>query len=143
MPVRVRDRKLPTPATVIVDGKRYDWPVHTEKPWLVEIWEPLQTKAPNPSIAQPYCCYINTVIFYLRPYIRRPWSTLYRSNGRLCVDKPKGMRFEQWDEIETIVFWHSALEINGQRFEPLGGTVTWKRKRWWMRRWARRKANAA
>lgn len=27
---------------------------------LIEVWEPLPTKAPNPNLAQPYCCYANT-----------------------------------------------------------------------------------
>jgi hypothetical protein len=40
---------------------------------LIEVWEPLSVKAPNPNLAQPYCCYGNTVIFYFRPYVIRPW----------------------------------------------------------------------
>ena len=58
------------------------WPLFQERPWLLTIWEPLKTKAPNPNLAAPYCCYINTVIFYVRPHTVRPWHHLWRS-GRI------------------------------------------------------------
>jgi hypothetical protein len=135
-------REVPPRASVFVDGIRHDWPVHTEKPWLVEIWEPLTTKVPNPCIAQPYCCYINTVIFYLRPYVVRPWHRFWICNGQRRAEKPGGA-FEEWGRCETVITWNSVLEVNGQRFEPMGGGARWKQKRWWMRRWARRVANAA
>lgn len=136
--------KIPPVASVFVDGKRYDWPVHTERPWMVEIWEPLQTKAPNPCIAMPYCCYINTVIFYLRPYTTRPWSTpCFNTNGSLWYIEKPGVIFEEWGRAETVITWHTVLELNGREFDPVGGRVVWKRKRWWMRRWARRKPDAA
>lgn len=136
------NRTIPAPATVFVDGARYDWPVHTENPWLVEIWEPLTTKVPNPCIARPFCCYINTVIFYLRPYVLRTHHHLWNCNGRLRAEKPGGS-FEQWGRVYTVITWDTALEVNGQPFDRVSGSVIWKRKRWWMRQWARRKTNAA
>lgn len=109
-----------------------------KKPWLLEVWEPLKTKAPNPNIAQPYCCYVRTVIFYVRPYVVRPWHRLWESRGRLNAQKP-GQDYERWDQIEYALTWNDPFEWNGQRFEIGGGTVIWKEKRWWMRHWARRK----
>ena len=50
-----------------------------ERPWLLTVWEPLTTKVPNPNLAYPHCCYINTVIFYVRPHVVRPWHHLWRS----------------------------------------------------------------
>jgi hypothetical protein len=139
-----RNRKLPAPATVFVDSARFDWPVHTEAPWLVEIWEPLRTKAPNPCLTLPFCCYRNTIIFYVRGYVSRPWSKAhFDESGRLrYIEKPHKV-FEEWGRTETVITWNSALDLNGRRFEALGGRVCWKHKRWWMRRWARRIPNAA
>lgn len=121
------------------------WPVIEiiqEKPWLLEVWELLKTKAPNPTICQPYCCYFRTVIFYLKPYVIRPWHHFWNCRGRLKAEKP-GHHFEQWDEIEYALVWDTPLEFNGERFEVGGGTVIWRNKQWWMRHWARRKKEAA
>lgn len=117
------------------------WPVIEiiqEKPWILEVWELLKTKAPNPTICQPYCCYFRTVIFYLKPYIVRPWHHFWNCSGRLKAEKP-GHHFEQWDQIEYALAWDTPLEFNGERFEVGGGTVIWRNKQWWMRHWARRK----
>jgi hypothetical protein len=68
------------------DGQKINverWPVFQKKetPWLLEIWEPLTTKVPNPNLVQPHCCYINTVIFYARPHVVRPWHHFWRSGA--------------------------------------------------------------
>jgi len=109
------------------------------KPWLIEVWEPLPTKAPCPDKTQPYCCYWCTVIFYVRPYVVRPWHRFWiDSLGRRRAEKP-GQNFEEWDRVETKFTGESLLEYNGEDFEALGGRVVWKNGRWWMKRTARRK----
>lgn len=106
-------------------------------PWFIILWEPLNTKAPNPQKAQPYCCYSNTVIFYVRGYILRPWSTLYGGPSGWQSESP-GCRYEQWDETTTRLRWEDVVEYNGQLFKCGGGTVVWAKNRWWMRHWARK-----
>jgi hypothetical protein len=106
-------------------------------PWRLVIWEPLRTKAPSPALAQPFCCYIRTVIFYLRPYVLRPWSKLWRDGqGRLRATEPGA--YEQWDRVETRLAYHDVVEFEGELFDVWGGTVKWARNRWWMCRTARR-----
>ncbi len=105
------------------------------------IWEPLRTKAPSPALASPHCCYSQTVIFYHRPYIVRPWTRLYWANGRL---RPSEGGFEQWDQIESRLGWDNIVEFEGEQFQTGGGAVVWARGRWWMRYGAaRRQARAA
>ena len=109
------------------------------KPWLLDVWELLDTKAPCPDKCQPYCCYMQTVIFYHRPYIVRPWSHLWNCNGKLRAEKP-GRHYEEWGRCETTLTWDTPVEYNGERFLIGGGTVVWKNRRWWMRHRARREA---
>jgi hypothetical protein len=107
--------------------------------WLLVMWEPLHTKAPGPSRASPYCCYLRTVIFYHSPHIVSPWVTFYRDNrGALKRGSDGGRSFVQWDEIETRLNWDDAVEFEGEVFRIGGGSVVWAAKRWWMRRQARR-----
>lgn len=103
---------------------------------LIEVWEPLPTKAPNPSIAQPYCCYYRTVIFYLRPYVVRPWHHMWICNSKRKASPP-GSMYEEWDRIETTLHHESVIEHEGRRFRIYNGRVVWKNKRWWMKRDAR------
>lgn len=103
---------------------------------LIEVWEPLPTKAPNPSIAQPYCCYANTVIFYLRPYVVRPWHHYWICNGKRKAERP-GHSYEEWDRVETTLR-DGIVEYEGRKFRCYNGRVVWKHKRWWMKRGARR-----
>jgi hypothetical protein len=110
--------------------------VSRPKPWLLVIWEPLQTKAPAPPKAAPYCCYIKTVVFYHSPYIVRPWKRLYRGAGNRLQACRAG--FEQWDQIETRLTWDDLVAFEGETFELGGGTVVWAKRRWWMRHGARR-----
>ena len=114
--------------------------VERPRPWLLTIWEPLPTKAPSPPKAAPFCCYLNTVIFYHSPYIVRPFARIYSlNNGRLSWCKPAG--FEEWDKIETRFHWDDKVRFEGDHFEIGGGTVLWAKRRWWMRRGARRLAS--
>lgn len=93
------------------------------RPWLLQLWEPIHTKAPSPARCQPYCCYIRTVIFYHRPYI---------------VDRHHG--FTWFDKVETRLSWDDVVEFEGTQFTISGGSVNWDGKRWWMKRTCRRVA---
>lgn len=106
-------------------------------PWRLVIWEPLPTKAPCPALAQPFCCYMRTVIFYLRPYVLRRWSRMWR-DGRGCLRADPPGSYERWDQVETRLSYHDVVEFEGELFDVWGGTVRWARKRWWMCRTARR-----
>lgn len=110
--------------------------------WLLHIWEPLITKAPAPPKAAPYCCYIQTVIFYHYPHVVWPWPRFYRGNdGRLCVNS--GPSFLQWDQIEARLTIDDQVGFRGDVFEITGGQVLWRERRWWMRYGARRCAAPA
>lgn len=104
---------------------------------LIEVWEPLATKAPNPAKTQPYCCYVNTVVFYLRPYVVRPWHHLWTDGKRKRRAEKPGTMFEEWDRIETELRLDALVEFNGRKFRCYNGRVKWKDGRWWMRRDAR------
>jgi hypothetical protein len=116
------------------------------RPWLLTIWEPLQTKAPGPHLASAYCCYIKTVIFYCRPHRQRQYTTLCRANGRWHPSKPG---YEEWDQIETCLTWDVQILYAGELFIVGGGQVLWTnepdhgRRRWWMKRTARRESRKA
>lgn len=114
------------------------------KRFRLVVWEPLLTDAPGPHLCSPYCCYINTVIFYHSPYIKSPWVKLYQSNGRWRSNGSPG-RFEEWDQVETRLTWDDQLIYRGLVFEKGGGLVLWthrpgdpRGRRWWMRHGLRR-----
>jgi hypothetical protein len=112
--------------------------VSRPRPWILVIWEPLPTKAPGPHLSQAYCCYIRTVIFYHRPYIIG-WPRGWRDReGKFHRDRQAG--FIEWAKIETRLTWDDVVEFQGERFQICGGTVVWRRRRWWMLRAARRVA---
>lgn len=122
------DHRNPDVSDCIVDRPRE---------FRIWIWEPLRTKAPGPHLALPFCCYLKTVIFYHRPYIRRLARRYYRTaEGLMCQSTPTA--YEQWDQIETRLTWDDLVVFDGVVFEKGGGTVLWARGRWWMRHGARR-----
>ena len=118
--------------------------VERPKPWRLAVWEPLATKAPSPALAKPYCCYIQTVIFYHRPYVLRLARRYYRSRkgGSLRLD---GKSYEQWDQIETRLHTGDVVSFEDELFDLEGGRVVWGaspggHRRWWMEHSARRRA---
>lgn len=139
-------RSEPGAASIVLPTVQGPYPrleIIQNKPHLLTVWELLRTNAPNPTICQPYCCYVRTVIFYIRPYTVRPFHRFSRKpGGGYWVTKP-GSIFEQWDQIEYALGWDDPIEYNGERFETGGGRVIWRGKRWWMRHWARRKKEAS
>ena len=88
-------------------------------PKRITITEPLSWKAP--SIAQPYCCYWNTVIFYVWPH----------------QTKRDGMSFMEWDRVDYCFPCDSEAIVDGQRYTVGGGKVVRFRGSWWMRHSAR------
>ncbi len=110
--------------------------IPTEHAHLIEVREPLLTKAPCPDKARPYCCYVNTVIFYLRPYIVRPWSHLWMCNGKRLASPP-GQMFEEWDRVDTRLRCDDIVTHEGRKFRVYSGRVRWFNHRWWMFREAR------
>jgi hypothetical protein len=108
------------------------------KPWLLDIWEPLFTKAPCPDKTRPYCCLYKVVIFYVGPrHVVRPWHHFWNCNGILRAEKP-GHHYEEWDRVEYALSWNDVVRWNGETFEVGGGRVIWRNNRWWMRHSARR-----
>ena len=110
---------------------------------LIDVFEPLDTKAPGPGIAQPYCCLINTVIFYARPYAKA--LPLYHARWRDGTVHTSTRGFEIYDQVRTLLRHDDIVEYAGDRFEVGGGRVMWAARkddlvgrRWWMRYSARR-----
>jgi len=108
-----------------------------ERPWLLDIWEPINTKAPSPSRCLPYCCYVRTVIFYHRPYVQKPPTGWRDQQGRF--HRSEGGSFADYGQVETRLSWDDVVEFDGEQFEIGGGTVVWRLGRWWAYRWARRR----
>lgn len=102
-------------------------------PRCLVIWEPLPRGIPGPGEAKPYCCYIQTVIFYA-----------IDGDGRYIVENrdggahPIARGFREHARLDTRTRWGDRLEHGGMIFELAGGRVVWRAGRWWMRRWARR-----
>jgi hypothetical protein len=105
-------------------------------PWFIIVWEPLNTKAPDPNLVSPYCCYIKTIVFYVRGYIVNPFTHLWKSNSGWHAESP-GHRFMEWDECESALTWEDRVVWQGKEFEVGSGRVIYWHKRWWMRHWAR------
>lgn len=109
------------------------------RPWQLVIWEPLSTKAPSPARCQPYCCYISTVIFYARPYVKRQFRRFWSdARGRQHYDSAGS--FEEYDRVEVRLRFDDLVRFQGEPFIVGGGRVVWagKRRGWWMRHGARR-----
>lgn len=92
-----------------------------ETPKRVYVTELLSWKVP--SIGRPYCCYANTVIFYVYPYLMR------RDN----------QGYQEWDRIESLLQWDTDFLLDGRIYRCGGGRVIYRRKGWWMRHWAKLK----
>lgn len=135
------------------EPSRKQFRVEVIKPWLLEVWEPLSTKVPNPNLALAYCCYLNTVIWYVRPYTVRPWHHLWTTDHRStciprigCVwhaEKP-GSHLEEWGREDYHLTWDVRFTYNGTDFDAGGGSVEYLGKGlgWWMKHYARRRKAA-
>lgn len=104
-------------------------------PQVIDIWQPLPTKAPGPHLTRPYCCYVNTVIFYAGPvYYVRKGGHPYKTSRGYRWSASSG--FQVWDEVHDIFSWEDMVFFDGLYWEVSGGSVIWKNKRWWMYRQA-------
>ena len=108
-----------------------------DRPWLLEMWEPLHTKAPSPARVRPYCCYVRTVIFHARPYMPKGNGYPWKSDGRWHYEHSKNA-LALYDKVESRLQWDDVIAFDGQEWIVSGGLVVWARKRWWMHRQARR-----
>lgn len=108
-----------------------------DAPWLIELLEPLPTHAPSPSRCQPHCCFLDTVIFYHRPYIgarERPsrWSDGSIHRGSIV--------FAAFDRVRARLRLDDWVTFDGDTFRITSGRAIWARRRWWMLYSARRDA---
>ena len=111
----------------------------------IEFYERLDTKAPSPALCHPFCCYINTVIFYANGYPCEPginaklrWYAKTRKKSLPADGVPKLGVFIEYDRVKTLM-WDDVIAIGGGNYQVQGGTVVWlgKGQRWAMRRKAR------
>lgn len=79
---------------------------------LKYIYEPLETHAPQD--AEPYCCYLNTVIFY---------------EGRAWGSAAKEMTRCKHYDLAAAPSPH-LLWIKGMWYEVQGGRVLWRKEQW-------------
>lgn len=75
------------------------------------LYEPLETMAPRE--AMPYCCYVNTVIFYKRGI---------DGGYELSED---GRNFVEYDQIESRFRWDDLIEVDGVIWEKGSARVLW------------------
>lgn len=104
-----------------VDLRAVTATIDPDHPWLATVVERLDTDAP--ATANPYCCYLRTVIFY-----ERPW--------RYLKDKHE---YASYGRCETVLI-EDWLYLDGEVFELCGGKVSHDGDGWIMTRRARRKA---
>jgi hypothetical protein len=104
---RARFKEMPPDLTDCVPTR------DPERPWLLQIVEPLPIDAPE--TAQPWCCYIQTVIFYEQPY-----------------RVEEGRNFASYGTVETRLGGDDVVEFEGELFYVMGGTVSWDGARWVM-----------
>lgn len=101
------------------------------RPWLIDLREPVSTKAPSPALTIAHSCFIRTIIFYIRPLTVRPWSSFWRDGrGKLHIEKP-GCGYERWGCAEFTLDWNDIVEFSGVEFSITAPRVRWRCGRWW------------
>lgn len=111
-----------------------------DQPHLLAIWEPIPTHAPSPARVRPWCCYIQTVIFYDRYWAVRQFGRPWKRSASSWGWTTRG-GFEVYDQVETRLAHDDVVSFDGDHWLVGGGAVRWHRGRWWMRRCARRIAD--
>lgn len=109
------------------DVREFGIVVKRESETRLVLFEPIGYKAP--SIARPYCCYINTVIFYLHPH-----EIVRCGKRRGC--------FREWERVDTLLYWDREFVFEGEVYLAGGGRVVRRNKGWWMKLWGRKAAKA-
>lgn len=103
--------------------------VQHDSPKRITLMEPLSCKAP--SLARPHCCYINTVVFYVWPYV-----IVHDRTGPWAGEKGIG-NYLEWERVDTVLAWDERTVFEGQQYDVNGGRVVRWRKAWRMQRYAR------
>jgi hypothetical protein len=88
------------------------------------VLEPLSWRAP--SIARPYCCYADTVVFHVYPY------EVVRHG------KNKG-GFQEFDRVRHLLPWDVEFLHEGAIWKASVGFVCRRRGGWWMQHTAWKK----
>ncbi len=137
-PMYVDERRELRPGTLVCRVKTH--------PWFIVIWEPLTTKVPNPQLARPHCCYARSVIFYVRPWMSRPFIHLYNISKHR---RPSGWSYsgpntvlQEWAHVQHTLTFDDRIEFEGEEFNVASGYVVWKNKKWWFCSSARRVNNS-
>ena len=94
-------------------------------------YEPINTTAPHDETCEPYCCLINTIVFYKKPY------ALNGRGGYQIWDEVK----TQWDNLgyrftDEDWGWQSLAPFvihDGALYELSIGEVIWRNDHWYMR----------
>lgn len=129
------------------------------RPWILCLWEPLTAKIPGPNLVQPHCCYLQTVIFYARPFQQLPparylsWYGYhgYHANGnpklekleRPVIKRDSVGSFAKYAELEHSLRFDDHIEFDGEHWHIHGGSVRWHKPGWWFQQWARRMPQGA
>lgn len=125
------------------------------RPWILVLWEPLTDRVPGPHLSQPWCCYLDTVIFYCRPYQELPpsrylswseWSDERYANGnpklrwldRPVIKRESSGSFAEYERLEYRLRFDDHILFDGVVWHMGGGSVVWRRPWWYMRHEARR-----
>lgn len=106
---------------------------HRDRNWMV-FYEVLPTTAPRE--AQPYCCLVNTIVFYEKPY-RVIRGGYYAEHDRIET---------QWHLFGYRIFerevgWYCCQPMiwcEGEWWHMGVGEVVWRNERWEMKHRARR-----
>ena len=139
----------PYPITEPTPPDISDIRVFRQKPWRLILWEPLPTKAPGPHLVQPWCCYVNTVIFYAYPYQELPptrylsWHEMVGHQtvrlARPVIKKNEVGEFAEYDRIETRLGFDGLVRFEGEVYETGGARIRYARPYWYSCVWARRR----
>lgn len=111
-----------------------EFEVERDGRWIMYFYEPLDTDAP--ANAHPYCCHLNTVVFYKHPLH-------VRANGMFEeYDRTKtkwNLLGQRWTEADigfaALAPW---VQHDGEVYELAGGRVVRRHGRWFMQ-WRGRK----
>jgi hypothetical protein len=88
------------------------------------VLEPLSWKAP--SVARPYCCLVDTVVFHVWP-----WEVVRHG-------KNKG-GYREYDRVRHLLPWEVEFLHEGEVWTPGLGFVFRRRGGWWMQHTAWKK----
>jgi hypothetical protein len=94
-------------------------------------YEPINTTAPHDESCHPYCCLINTIVFYKYPYTPNDRGGYQEWDHVETQFDNYGQRFtdEDWDFQSVAPF----VVHDGKIYEIATGQVIWRNDSWYMR----------